>query len=116
MERAKLLYCIATEKAIDVSELISQQICYSATYKQPGLWFPHLIMALCLECGVVIDPSEEKLKPGQVIAMEGIIAPVKCTRSQASTSHVEAVDDSDDEPVHAPQQTQEFLYQILLEQ
>ncbi|KAL3498252.1 hypothetical protein ACH5RR_040984 [Cinchona calisaya] len=51
-----------------------------------------------------------------MIAMEGIRASVKRTRSQTSTSHVEEVKDSDDEPVPDPQQSQEeLLHQILAE-
>ncbi|KAL3524212.1 hypothetical protein ACH5RR_017046 [Cinchona calisaya] len=110
LESAKLLHYIATGRSIDVGQLLHQQICYSATNKQPNLWFSHLITALCLKSGVLIDLSEEKFKPGKLIAMEGMRASIRRTRSHPSTSQVDETTDSEDEAVPVPQHTQEEFY------
>ena len=60
-EMVVLLYAIVTEKSIDLGKFLSSHILQYAKHLTMSLFYPSLIIALCVANGVQYGPNEEFL-------------------------------------------------------
>ena len=61
-DRAILIYCIISEKTINVGSVMYASILHSIKGVAVNLYFPSLITALCGKAGVIWGPSEEAIQ------------------------------------------------------
>lgn len=104
-ERAILLYCIATQKKMDVGEIIFEFMIHAAKLSRPKYAFPHLITDICKRAGVpsyndeitihpapLLDPAfyrklEERQTGRPTSAGPSVRRPISTAATSASTSN-----------------------------
>ena len=62
-DRAVLLYCLVTEKSLDLGKFLSSYIMQCSKHHSMSLFYSSLITALCVAAGVQYGPNEESLAP-----------------------------------------------------
>ena len=90
-DRVVLLYCLVTEKSLDLGKFLSSHIMQCSKHHSMSLFYLSLITALCVAAGVQYSPNEESLAPmaaltdNKVAAMKGVdrLDPVVQGRQQA---------------------------------
>ena len=77
-DRAVLLYCLITEKSLDLGKFLSSHIMQCSKHHSMSLFYPSLITTLYVAVGVQYGPNEESLAPmatitdTKVTAMKGV--------------------------------------------
>ena len=93
-ERCLLLYCLITQREVNLGQLIKDQMMTipSSNYSLP---YPSLITALALQAGVLVDPAERMTDRGPKISDESLSVTLnRATRRTRRTRHAERQEDT----------------------